>query len=418
MRNKLGVVVAIAAVVLPACSSTSKEKTVGSTTGVTSAAGPQQYTVNLDGKRPSAAGTDRVVLTSTERFQPGVVVGVGMDRAAGFEARRILEVRGSTLVFDRPLANAHDAGEVVSTEFVRYRWYPDVQFGTAYFHDHVNALSSWAHGLFGALISEPPGATYHDPHGGADLESGPIADVHTDQPVTADVTGSFREFVVFIQDHNPINSVGRSSGSSLNLRAEPLEGRGTDPSMRFSSAVVGDPETPILEAYLGDPILARALVAGTNDVHTWHVDGHWFRAEPYDPSSPPVGTVHLGISERYDLAIPAAGGPQRLPGDYLYYSGRTFKLEEGSWGLFRVHPAEGGEGLEKLPGHEAVPAPAPAVCPPRAPVRRFSVAAVDTPLGMLDGHPGKVSCSPHRSRWAPTPPRPVPSCCSWAWATA
>ena len=55
-----------------------------------------------------------------------------------------------TLVFDRPLEHAHAAGEIVSTEFVRYRWYPDVQFGTAYFHDHVNGIRTWQHGLFGA----------------------------------------------------------------------------------------------------------------------------------------------------------------------------------------------------------------------------------------------------------------------------
>ena len=71
----------------------------------------------------------------------------------------------------------------MSTEFVRYRWYPDVQFGTAYFHDHVSALTSWKHGLFGALIAEPPGATYHDPHTGVDVKSGPVVDVATIRPL-------------------------------------------------------------------------------------------------------------------------------------------------------------------------------------------------------------------------------------------
>ena len=65
-------------------------------------------------------------------------------------------------------------------------------------------------------------------------------------------------------------------------------------------AVYGDPETPVLEAQVGDPVVVRTLVAGTNDVHTWHLDGHWFRIEPYSRTSPPVNTVHLGISERFD----------------------------------------------------------------------------------------------------------------------
>ena len=73
------------------------------------------------------------------------------------------------MTFEEPLQYPHAQGEIVSTEFVRYRWYLDVQFGTAYFHDHVSALTSWKHGLFGALIAEPPGSTYHDPQAPLDL---------------------------------------------------------------------------------------------------------------------------------------------------------------------------------------------------------------------------------------------------------
>src|SRR5207247_8330480 len=138
-----------------------------------------------------------------ERFQPGVLVGVGMDQDQTFEIQRIAAVQGDTLVFDQPLRFGHAPGEIVSSEFVRYRWYPDVQFGTAYFHDHVNALASWRHGLFGALISEPPGSSYHDPHSGTAIESGPVADIHTKARVSEDVTGSFRELALFVQDDNP-----------------------------------------------------------------------------------------------------------------------------------------------------------------------------------------------------------------------
>lgn len=339
----------------------------------------------VEGERlttPAAAGATAAALGSAARFQPGELVGVGMDQDATFEARTIVAVQGSTLVFDRPLAFAHHAGEIVSTEFVRYRWYPDVEFGTAYFHDHVNALNSWSHGLFGALIAEPPDSSYHDPRTGQALASGPAADIHTTGTASADVRGSFREQVMFIQDDNAITSVGRSSGSSLNLRVEPLDERKGDPSLLFSSAQHGDPETPVIQAYLGDPVVVRTLVGGTNDVHTWHIDGHTFRAESFDSRAPPIDTVHVGISERYDLSIPAAGGPQRLPGDYLYYDGRSYKLREGSWGLLRVL-ARPSPALQPLPGHEAIPAPAASVCPAGSPARAFEVAAVDAALPML-----------------------------------
>lgn len=150
------------------------------------------------------------------------------------------------------------------------RWYPDVQFGTAYFHDHVDALHSWRHGLSGAIVAEPPRSTYHDPHSGQEIRSGSIADIHTDPTavVSADVRGSFREAVTFLEDDNPLTRAGAASGGTIGLRADPLAARGGDPARLFSSAAHGDPATPLVEAYAGDPVVFRTLVSGTNDVHT------------------------------------------------------------------------------------------------------------------------------------------------------
>lgn len=338
---------------------------------------------------PSPAGATSVQLGNADRFQPGEVIGVGIDRDKEFEARTVASVDGTTVTFTTPLSFAHAAGEIVSTEFVRYRWYPDVQFGTAFMHDHVNVIFSSRHGLMGAIISEPPGSTYHDPHTGAQIQTGPIADIHTTGRLSPDVSGSFREVVMALQDDVPLTAVGRSGGSAIGLRAEPLDDRGSDHSLVFSSNARGDPSTPLPEAYLGDPVAFRTLVPSNNDVHSWHLDGHWFRIEPQNSRAPPANTVNVGISERFDLFVPAAGGPQRMPGDYLYYNGRSFKLREGSWGIFRVHDAA-YTGLQRLPGHESVPAAATSVCPTAAPARSFAVDAVSAPLPMLDGKPGLI----------------------------
>ena len=350
------------------------------------------YTV--EGERlvkEAAVGAMRVEITSTARFQPGVLVAVGLDRADGPEVRRITAIEDDALIFDRPLEQSHMVGESVSAEFVRYRWYPDAQTGTAYFHDHVNALRSWPHGLFGALIVEPPGSTYHHPQSGESLRSGPLADIRTDAVVSADIRGSFRELVLFAQDDNPRTKTADDSGGSFNLRVEPLAPRASDLSHLFSSRVFSDPATPILQAHLGDPLVIRGLVAGTNDVHTLHVDGHWWRIEPFEPTSPWANTVHLGISERADLYIPAAGGPQQQPGDYLYQNGRTTKVQTGNWGLLRVWPpgSAAESGLQPLPDRQPITETTP-ICPPGAPVRRFSVAAIDFPLPMLGDEPGKL----------------------------
>ena len=344
----------------------------------------------LEADAPS--GAISLTLDRAPPFHPGSLVAVGIDTVDRVELRRVVAATSSAVTFDRPLEHDHARGELVSTEFVRYRWYADAQVGTSYFHDHVNGLRTWQHGLVGALVVEPPGSTYHDPRTGAEIESGALADVHVpaDRRVSADVDGSFRELVSFIQDGSRVSNVGRSPGSKLNLRAEPLAERAGPPSRAFSSTYHGDPETPIVEAYVGDPVVVRATVSGTNEVHTWHVDGHWFRREPWSRDAAPATTAHLGISERMDLVIPAAGGPQARAGDYLYQDGRALKLQEGAWGLLRViDRATDLQPLPGMPAPEDAPAPPP-VCPADAPVRRVDVAAVDARLPMLAPKRGRA----------------------------
>lgn len=339
---------------------------------------------------PVAAGSASVVASGPLTFGVGALVAVGVDTPDAVELRRVVSIAPPTITFDRPLGRDHAADEIVSAEFVRYRWYPDAQVGTSYFHDHVNGLQTWQRGLVGALVVEPPGSTYHDPHSGERIASGAIADVHLpdDTPVSADVRGSFRELVSFVQDGSRTSNVGRSPGSKLNLRAEPLQTRPGPPSEAFSSTRHGDPETPILEAYVGDPVVVRATVSGTNEVHTWHVDGHWFRREPWSTDSRATTTAHLGISERMDLHIPAAGGPQRRAGDYLYQDGRALKLLEGAWGLLRVRDDRGE--LNALPGVEPPAGPPKPICPADAPVRSVDVAAVEAKLPMLAPKKGRA----------------------------
>lgn len=129
--------------------------------------------------------------------------------------------------------------------------------------------------------------------------------------------------VALLQDDVRVHQSPRSTGGALGMRASPP--RGTP----------GRPATT-LRAYLGDPVVFRTLVPGTNDVHTFFAQGHHFRTEPWSRTSTPVSALHVGISERFDVAVPAAGGDARRPGDYLFGDGRTSKLREGVWGVLRV----------------------------------------------------------------------------------
>ncbi|MDX6196987.1 MAG: hypothetical protein QOJ79_138 [Actinomycetota bacterium] len=328
----------------------------------------------------AAAPVGAAVLPLASTPAVGTLLGVGMDRPDGFEVVQVAAVRAGAVVLSRPLRRSHAAGEAVSSEFVRYRWYPDVEVGTAFFHDHVNAILGQPHGLYGGLVVEPPGSSYSDPVTGRPLENGPLADVHTSKPASVDVKGSFRELVTYLGDDTPLTSVGRDTGGTLGLRAEPLASR-PDPQAPFR----GDVTTPTVSAYVGDPVVFRTLVGASNEVHTFHLDGHGFRVEPWSTTSPLVSTVPVGISERYDVSV-RAGGPRRQAGDYVFGSGRLGKLDAGSWGLLRVRPGPATSVLKALPG-VSPPAPLP-VCPAKSPLVTADVSAVTVALPMLHGGSG------------------------------
>jgi FtsP/CotA-like multicopper oxidase with cupredoxin domain len=352
----------------------------------------------------------------TPMFHPGSVIGIGLDGVGEFEARRVQSVQGNIVTFAEPLKNDHKTGAIVSTEFVRYRWYPDVDLGIVFWHDHVFGLDSWGHGLFGSTIVEPPGSTYHDPTNGKEVRSGVVVDIHTTDPVSAQVKGSFREVVNWIMDSNPrtaelilsdnpmagrpsvdgtpsakypdklnksaipyLNGGEATTGGGFALRVEPLSVRlanNPDTSQLFSSKIHGDPETPMARAYLGDPIVFRSLQPSANEAHTWHVSGHWFPMDRYNDDALPRNTFHIAIAERIDIVLPAAGGPQKMAGDYLYYSGRASHFAEGSWGIIRVLD-KADKTLQPLPSREEIPSSAKDVCPSDAPVKNFNVSAID-----------------------------------------
>jgi FtsP/CotA-like multicopper oxidase with cupredoxin domain len=359
-------------------------------------------------------------------FHPGITIGLSLDGVGEFEAVKIKEIRGNTVILTRPLTKSHKRGAIASVEFVRYRWYPDVDLGIVFWHDHVFGLDGWGHGFFAATVVEPPGSTYHDPTTGKEIRSGHIADIHTTDPVAFNVKGSFRELVSFVVDSNPrtaelitadnpmagrpsvdgtpsakylskmnkssmtfLNGGEATTGGGFGMRAEPLSVRlanNPDPSKLFSSKVHGDPETPILRTYLGDPIVIRLQQGSANEPHTWHVSGHYFRLERYNPDSKPRNTFHIIIGERHNFVIPAAGGPQRMAGDYLYYNGRASHFAEGSWGLIRVLDKL-DKTLQPLPSREEIPASAKEICPADAPVKSFNVSAIDYAMKFNQGTP-------------------------------
>ena len=335
-------------------------------------------------------GMTSIPVTNIGNLRPGIWIGVGLG-TNGIELHKIDSINGNTISLTEPLVRDHGQGEAAGVEFVRYQYYADVQLGTVFIHDHVAGTLTWQHGLVGTIIVEPPGSTYHDPTSGKEVRSGPVADVHTlTAPCLIDCPpASFRELtVVMAQEHK--DPAGNVTGW-FNMRAEPFNNRGGDPSLILSSVAHGDPSTDVLRAYQGDPVVIRAISGTPNNLlDTFRVTGHTFQLEQYHDGSI-TDAIHIGIAERFLLALQGGAGK---PGDYLYYDAEAGALQGGMWGIFRVHdklepdlqplpdrpqPAA-GPGFPTLTETGSAPPAAPDpgnVGPPGAPVRTVDVKAIE-----------------------------------------
>ncbi len=323
-----------------------------------------------------------------------------------------------------------------------YRWFVDQPLRTVFFHDHQYANLHQQKGLFAALHVEPADATWHDPKTGAATDgTGTVADIRS-------ASGpDFREISVFHSDRIPMwknNGAGApvnppsevddygadQGGYALNYRNEPFQirtapgmsGPKGDPAYVYSSAVHGDPSTPVFRAYSKDPVVIRNVDGAHEEVHTFNIHGHRWLNEPDNPQSTVVDTQSLALAEYYNYEVSGAtvkrkprntpgtlkhakneaanGAPSILatgagpPGDYLYGSTPLDDQWLGMWGIFRVpggkvadlqqlpdqkNPGGAGKQWPALePGEKLNSAPPKLVktCPAQSPARSYDIAAI------------------------------------------
>jgi hypothetical protein len=214
------------------------------------------------------------------------------------------------------------------------------------------------HGLFGGLLVEPKGSTWSDPATGAPLTSGAGAAAvvrWTDAGGTAQV---YREHAIDWEDGlnlrtasgaavpaaNEVDDPYDLGNRGVNYRTErfaPRLAKDSAVSNVFSSAVHGDPATPVLRAYAGDPFKLRLLSSSDRGrAHTFVLSGHGWNYQPADPSSTVVSAHGLLLAGHAvsRLLVGGAGGPRRTTGDFLYRDGnQSNQTNAGLWGLLRVH---------------------------------------------------------------------------------
>ncbi len=255
---------------------------------------------------------------------------------------------------------------------------PLTEFGDVRGHRH--------HGLLAALVVGPRNATFHDQITGARVRTGASVDVHV-----PGVAVDYRDSVIIhhnglnLRDANgniivdPIHGDEPDAGErGINYKNAPLYRRlgldapiqhvganplgapfnganwGKDLANAFSSnyeidgAPIGDPDTPILRAYQGDPVRVHVLESGDRArmVET-EISGHNWLEHAFDAGSVRAGVQgSMATGSAFTFYLQGAGGDGQNVGDYKYGVVHAVNgMSAGSWGILRVYkkPAPGTE---------------------------------------------------------------------------
>lgn len=307
-----------------------------------------------------------------------------------FQMRTLTDITGyhihlvkfDTIVSDGAANGWNNIAGARKYETLIERFFANSELRTVFFHDHLFANVHQMHGVFGALIVEEAGATFHNIRNGKELKYGPRAVIRRKDGT------SFREFALFVHDFSmlfdkkgrPLNppevpgSHDDPGVMGINYHSEPMRERlkcHDDPAYIFSSLVHGDPATPILETYPGDEIIIRLLDGAHEEQHAFNLTGLSWKKEPSDPASPDTASQTIGISEAFNIHITKG----YAAGDYLYYFGGIDDAWLGLWGILRAYekPKKCLKPLCK--GRDRI-LPLP-LCPAwDAVIRKYEVAAV------------------------------------------
>lgn len=258
-----------------------------------------------------------------------------------------------------------------------------IEFGAIPLRDMGDVIKHSSHGAIGALIIEPKGAKWNS-------DEGTEASATVRYINAFGIEETFREFVLLYQDDvslrmngDPIvnreglDDVYDLGQKAFNYRTEPLWARlGLSPGVDLETlnqvdqkAVLSskdthpgcsktpcDPVTPFFIAKAGDPVRFRIVnPAGHSRQHGFTLHGHDWVMSPWEcgqganascdssVQAEPSGTTNrIGSSgglgpTRHVNVLTTAGGPSKIPGDYLYRTQESFQFDSGLWGILCVY---------------------------------------------------------------------------------
>ncbi|KAJ3296804.1 hypothetical protein HK104_001167 [Borealophlyctis nickersoniae] len=283
-------------------------------------------------------------------------------------------------------------------ETIEYHWKCGHE-GVFHFADGGNLSGTErgtnSHGLFGALVVEPFGSRWTDPHTGKEIRDGITADIHPPklrgfqhrkapffgfEPELAHPSASFREHVTIFHDEPEVkfarttspsvcgNEVTEANGAEvqagmttpnidpalhvINYRSDPLRNRESDVQDRIragllerpvfgeeqhhSSWMHGDPGL-VFTNYAGDPVKFRVVHGGVKETHVFHWHVHQWYAVEGKTDSPIIDSFSLSPQWAVTFtALYGAGSRLKSIGDVIFHCHLYPHFNLGMWGIFRV----------------------------------------------------------------------------------
>jgi manganese oxidase len=290
-----------------------------------------------------------------------------------------------------------------------HRWVVDEEFGPCFFHDHLLANYRQKHGLFSALICEPPGSQWvraddQSTRAWGETEAVIVPPPGSGLPPYREACLAIGDFVPVLDKHGaPLNPPGELSGDDdpgamgVNYRSAPLTFRGDDPSQWFSSNVrslenmsgsKGEPDTPIIRTYPGERLRIRLIQGSHEEQHSFTAHGLRWRQDWGNANSTLVNQQSLGISEAFTLDINPDDASRYGVGDHLWHFSAMDDIWLGCWGIVRALPPTDANFTRWAPLPNLVDSPEKTVenlhkaratpPPPLQPDRTFVVVAQRT----------------------------------------
>ncbi len=104
-----------------------------------------------------------------------------------------------------------------------------------------------------------------------------------------------------------------------------------------SSWMFGDPVTPILKAYIGDPVRIRFVHAAVKETHVFHLHLYEWHAVAGNRQSPRIDAISVSPQTGHTIEpVWGAGNRHQVAGDVIWHCHLYPHFHEGMWGMFRT----------------------------------------------------------------------------------